>query len=280
MTGRVLLMAVSLTLAPVAAAAAPPTAPVAERCLYIPPALAGRVVFYLSFDGDTVQPEINALGGQFSAPAGDAAAPASPGARPAGVAGRGADVGGPGGKRGVSLSGLALPLHKPLTVSIWWLLRGPMRKDTGFDLVYLFGQGFIANFVRSGPWCGLKEPAFVTQVYNWPGVSNINGIYDGPGWAEAGVWHHAAVVVAKGSQVSVYWDGVRRSDFTLKGRTLGPQDLVKGIHFGPQGAGHPMRIDEVMVLDVALDAAAIRDYVAAVRHLAAAGVPVLAPAGR
>ncbi|MBE3070003.1 MAG: hypothetical protein IMZ66_07185, partial [Planctomycetes bacterium] len=97
MTGRAILLAMSLALAPVAAAPAPaPSAPDApptqaaaiDRCLYIPPALAERVVFYLSFDGDTVQPEINALGGQFSAPAsaGDAAAPGSPGARPAGVA--------------------------------------------------------------------------------------------------------------------------------------------------------------------------------------------------
>ena len=270
MTGRAVLLAIALATAAAAADPPPPRAPAVERCLYIPPALADRVVFYLSFDGGVDKPEINALGGRFGA--GDAA-PAP------GVAGRGADVSGPAGKRGVSLSGLALPLHKPLTVSLWWKVREPMRQDTGFDLVYLFGQGYIAHFVRSGPWCGLKEPTFVTQVYNWPGVSNINGIDDGPGRAEAGVWHHVAVVVAKGSQVSVYWDGVRRSDFTFKGRTLGPQDLAKAVHFGPQGAGHPMTLDELMILDVALDAPAVGRYIEAVRQLSAAGMPVLAPAG-
>jgi hypothetical protein len=240
----------------------------AARCLYIPPGWADRVVYYHSFDTAVDRPEINTLGAKVLV--GDAAgAP--------GLAGRGCRFEPDRkNKRGLGLTGLALPLHRPWTLSMWWRLEAPMKAESGFGLISMHGKGFMSNFVAGkGPWCALREPTFVAQVYNWPGVSNINDIYEGPAWVEPAVWRHAAMVVSKGSQVRILWDGAPKADLALKGRLLTPADAAGSIEIGPGGSALPITIDEVMVLDVALEAGAIRDYMTAVRHLAAAGVPVL-----
>jgi hypothetical protein len=241
-----------------------------DRCLYVPPSLAPRVVYYHSFDAAIDRPEINALGAQVSL-ADVTAAP--------GLAGRACRFAADRkGKGGLALRGLAMPLHHPWTLSMWWRLDEPMKAESGFHLASMAGKGFMSNFVAGkGPWCALNGPTFVAQVYNWPGISNINDIYEGPAWVEPGAWHHAALVVSKGSSVRVYWDAALKADLSLKGRLLAASDLAAYAEFGPRGQSHPMSVDEVMVLDVALEAEQLRDYMTAVRQLAAVNVPVLAP---
>ena len=240
-----------------------------DRCMYIPPGWADRVAYYHSFDTALDRPEINALGAKVAL--GEAALEA-------GLAGRGCRFNVERkNKRGLALAGLALPLNRPWTLSMWWRLEEPMKAESGFQLVSMHGKGFMSNFVAGkGPWCALKEPTFAAQVYNWPGISNVNDIYEGPAWVEPLQWHHVALVVSKGSSVRVFWDGALKADLSLRGRLLTPSDTIASAEFGPTGATLPMTIDEVMVLDVPLEAEAIRDYMVAVRNLAAAGVPALA----
>jgi hypothetical protein len=241
----------------------------AERCLYIPPGWADRVVYYHSFDTALDRPEINALGAKVAL--GDAALEA-------GLAGRGCRFAvDRRNKRGLALAGLALPLNRPWTLSMWWRLEEPMKAESGFQLLSMHGKGFMSNFVAGkGSWCALKEPTFVAQVYNWPGLSNVNDIYEGPAWVAPQVWHHTALVVSKGSSVRVFWDGALKADLSLRGRLLTSNDVIASAEFGPTGAALPMTIDEVLILDVPLEADALRDYMTAVRQLAAVNVPVLA----
>ena len=269
--GTQAIMAATTTVAAAATAkqdAATTSGLPAKRCLYIPPGWADRVVYYHSFDTALDRPEINALGAKVAL--GDAALEA-------GLAGRGCRFAvDRKNKRGLALAGLALPLNRPWTLSMWWRLEEPMKAESGFQLLSMHGKGFMSNFVAGkGPWCALKEPTFVAQVYNWPGLSNVNDIYEGPAWVEPQVWHHTALVVSKGSSVRVFWDGALKADLSLRGRLLTSNDVIASAEFGPPSPAHPMTIDEVMVLDVPLEADALRDYMTAVRNLAAVNAPVL-----
>ena len=192
---------------------------ITDRCLYIPPGLADRVLFYHPFGDSAEKPAINALGGICSS------GTAVPGE---GVAGKGVDFV-RDRNNGLSLTGISWPLHKPITVMLWWRVREGMNKESGYELVSLNGEGYISNFVRSGPWCALTEPTFVMQVWRWPGITNVNGIQYGNGWVEKDVWHHAAVVVSGGATVSVWWDGKLRSKVRLKGRAFRPADVISSI---------------------------------------------------
>jgi len=241
--------------APDASAPAADASVAAARCLYLPPEFAPHVVFYHTFDDGPDRPEINRLGAKVQAAA----------AAPAGLTGRGVDG-------SLRLGGLAIGLGRPITVSLWWRLNEPLKVDGGFGLLALNGRGWVSNFVRSGPWCGLKEPHFVTQVYNWPNVSNVNGVGDAARMRQ-GAWHHAALVVSAASRVQVWWDGALRSDFHVNGRLFGAGDVIQSMHLGQDGPSRPMTIDEVLVLDAALGADAVRDYASGVRQLAAVGFP-------
>jgi hypothetical protein len=239
----------------------------ARRFCYIPPGVEGRVRFYHAFEMGADKPEVNLLGAKLSADA--------KGWCDAGLTGRGyatgrLAAGKPAGKRGLTLDGLSIALNRPITVSLWWRLDEPMKADTCFHLIGLHGQqGYISNFVRGrGQWCALTRPTFVVQVYRFAGISNVNGIYFGHAWMEHAKWHHAAVTVSAGSQVSVYWDGRARSSFPVKGRLLSGRDLIRTIRLGASWLAHPMTIDEILILDRAMSAAEIADYVTAVRKLA------------
>jgi len=236
----------------------------AEACLYIPTLLENSVLFYESFESDT--PDSNKL---------DAAVSRGNGERGAGIAGHGLRTPHSGKKSGgFSLGNLRLPLSRPLTVSMWWRLEEPMLAESNFHLLGLRGQGWISNFVRGkGQWCGLSRPTCVVQVYNWPNVSNWNGLV-GKGTVEHGVWHHAAITVTAGSHVCVYWDGELRADYTIRGRLFGTEDAVASIDAGSNWLYHPMTIDDVLVLNRALSADEIADYIAAVRALAGREFPV------
>ena len=240
-----------------------------EKYLYIPPSLAGNVILYHSFSRGAGRAEIDRLGGRVAAAKGKLVA---------GLTGSGYR---PVGKAALGLHKLAWPLHKPITVGLWWRLEEPMKADSAFHLVSLRSTGYISNFVRGkGRWCALTEPTFVVQVYNFPGISNVNGIRFGSAWMKHGVWHHAAVTVSEGSKVCVYWDGRLRSRTVVKGRLFGPADVIRSIDLGPHWLAHPMTIDEVLVLDRALTAGEVGAYVTAVTKLAEAGFPFEARTAR
>jgi len=233
-----------------------------ERYLYLPPGIARSVVFYHSFSQAAEKPEIDRLGAKVArttgrvvpALTGDGFTPAK-------------------GGRAVSLGGLDLPLTRPITVGLWFRLDEPMKVDSGFHLISLRAEeGYISNFVRGkGTWCALTRPTFVMQMYRFGGITNVNGIHFGDAWLPEGPWHHAAVTISEGSRVRVYWDGRLRSDVTAKGRLFGAKDVVRGIELGPHWLGHPMTVDELLVLDRALSGGEVQSYVTAVTKLAEAG---------
>ena len=226
------------------------------------PALAGSVVFYHSFSVSPDRAEINRLNAPLAGAKDGKIAP--------GLTGNGyrsADR-----KASLGLRKLAWPLHKPITASLWWRLEKPMADETSFHLVSLRAGGYLSHFVRGkGQWCALKRPTFVIQMYNFAGISNVNGIGYGHAWTTAHQWHHAAVTVAAGSTVRVYWDGRLRSEFTPKGRLFGAADVVNAIDLGNNWLSCPMTIDEVLLLDRALSAREVSAYVTAVRKLAEVG---------
>jgi hypothetical protein len=253
------------TVATLALAAEPTTAP-ADPCgsyLYIPPAVAPSVVFYHSFSQGPDRPEINRLGARVSA---------GKVATAEGLTGRGYRPGKT--KTPIRLQKLAWPLNKPITASMWWRLDEPMKPDSGFHLLSLRANGYLSNFVRGrGQWCALTRPTFVFQAYNFPGISNVNGIRFGDAWMTENVWHHVAMTVSAGSRVCVYWDGRLRSEVNLKGRLLRPDDVIGDIDLGPHWLGHPMTVDEILLLTRALSAEEVKAYHTAVRMLAAARFP-------
>ena len=229
------------------------------KYLYVPPDLASSVVFYHSFSRGAEKPEVNRLKARLSLPGGGRIVAALTGKGYGRAAGKGG---------GVNLSGLSWPLTRPITVSLWFRLEEPMKPETAFHLISLYANGYISNFVRGkGQWCALKRPTFVAQLYRFPGISNVNGLI-GSGRLPHAKWHHAAVTVSEGSRVRVFWNARLRSEFTTKGRLFGPTDAIQTLSVGPTWLGHPMTIDEVLVLGRALAAADIQAYTTAVRRLA------------
>jgi hypothetical protein len=151
-----------------------------------------------------------------------------------------------------------------------------MAAETCFHLLTLRGgRGIVSNFVRGkGDWCGLAEPRFVFQVVYYEGIPDINGIWHGDAWVEPAIWHHAAMVFSNAAEVDVYWDGVRRSHYAIKGRPFRAAD-GGAVEIGPNWLFHPMTLDDLMVVDRALSANEIAAYVLAVQRLRQVGFPVL-----
>lgn len=242
-----------------------------ERYLYIPPSWGEHVVFYDSFSRETEKPEIplprgRVVNGQH-------------GDRVAGLTGSGFRP--TGGKAALTVQQMHWPLAKPITVSMWWRLDEPMQPETGFHLITLAANGYVSNFVRGkGPWCALQKPTFVIQSYNFPGISNVNGIGYGDAWVTEKVWHHVAITISEGSRVNVYWDGRPRSEFAVKGRLFGPNDAVRSIQWGSHWLAHTMTIDELIILDQALGAQQVAEYVTAVQKLAEVEFPFEEPTKR
>ncbi|MGD0094683.1 MAG: LamG-like jellyroll fold domain-containing protein, partial [Planctomycetota bacterium] len=239
-----------------------------EDFVYLPPGIAGRVVFYHSFEKGVQQPEINLLGAKVNA----VELPAAKG-----LTGNGYQTGsGPAGKKGAfRLQSAALSAHKPLTVMFWWRLDEPMKEETCFNIFALSGnKGYISNFVRGkGEWCGLKEPTYCFQVYSFAGMENWNDVWGGRVWVEPQVWHHTALVVSGAAEIRIYWDGSLRTLYAPKGRAFRAEDTDR-LELGASGNQPPMTLDEVLVLDRALSADEIQRYVVAVRSLAERGFPV------
>ena len=151
--------------------------------------------------------------------------------------------------------------------------------DGGFDLFHLGGgKGFVSHFTRGkGTWCALEKPAGILQIYNLPGIKNLNGIYDRDWLANvdlrAWTWHHTALVFRGASLVEVYTDGAKAWEVRTRGRSFRAEDGIKALAVGAR-YGAPVVIDEVIVLRRALTSEEIADYVAAVTQMREAGYPV------
>jgi hypothetical protein len=239
------------------------------RFLYLPPAWSDRVVFYHSFESAVDKPEVNLIQGQVR---GEKTEPV------AGLNGRGYKAPNSYEKRTpLQLSSPALCPHKPITAMLWFRLDAAMKPETSFQLLRLGGRGYIASFVRGkGDWCALKEPTYISQVYDFPGVTNHHNSWGGRVWFEPGEWHHVAITVAGASEVRIYWDGKLRENIVIKGRLFREGD-VTWAHLDPNWLYHPMSIDDVVVADRALTADEVGDYVTAARQLAARRFPAASP---
>lgn len=262
-----LLLATGAVLLAAPAAAPLPASP-ASACLSIPPWLEDRVVYYQPFEGDPMAPVINRI---------KAETLVTRGTLVPGLAGSGLQDAKPANSAGpIVLRSPVLTPHRPLTFSFWWRLDAPMAAETCFHLLTLRGApGMVSNFVRGkGEWCALTEPRFVFQVVYYEGIPDINGIWDGNAWVEAGVWHHVAMVCRNATEVEVYWDGVRRSHHAIKGRPFAARD-GGALEIGPNWLFHPMTLDEIIVVDRTLSADEIAAYVLAVQRLREVAFPVL-----
>jgi len=240
----------------------------ARECVYLPPAWADRVVFYHSFESGFDRPEINRLGAKL---------PPSGSTRPDGFAGKGCPLPlSPRHEAALEIRSPALSIHRPLTLMCWFRVDAPMAESTGFHLLSLRGDGpYLSHFVAGkGPWCALAEPTFVYQVVSFPGIPQYNNPWGGRAMIEPGVWHHVALTVANAAEVRVYRDGTLKETILPKGRLFRDGEIHTAA-FGSQG--HPMTLDEVLVLDRALTPDELADYVTASRSLRDRGFPTLTP---
>jgi hypothetical protein len=269
MPGGYGLLAISYWLLAGAGVSAGEEAAPGDAFLYLPPKIADRVVFYHSFEKGLKAPEINLIGAKVTLAENEPAQ---------GLAGSGYMAGsGKTAKKkgGYVLQSAALSVHKPITVMFWWRLDEPMQETTGFNVVALRGKGWISNFVAGkGPWCGLKEPTYCFQNYNFPGMENCNDVWGGRVWVEAGVWHHAALTVSGAADIRIYWDGQVRTRHAPKGR-LFKEGEIASAELGTSGNGPAMTLDEVLVLDRALTAEEIAAYVTAAQKLAEVRFPAI-----
>jgi len=223
----------------------------------VPPQWSAGLAYAHSFDSDTS--EANTAGWQIHNPLRVV---------DAGFRGRCGEPVKPTGQDALILSAKddSLTPQRPLAVLFWWSLPADLPQQGGFDLLYLHGRGFVSTFLRGGPWCGLADTAAVVQVYNLPGISNVNGIYDyAPRTSlglRAGEWHHCAVVIAAASLVSVYTDGRKVFETRTQGRTFTAEDGFRQLKIGG-----PVRLDEVLVLRQVPAAEEIGDYVTGLRQM-------------
>ncbi len=164
----------------------------------------------------------------------------------------------------LTLQGAVLSPHQPRTVSFWWALPKDLAIDGGFSLFGITGGGYIGAFCRGkGEWCALQRPAGVLQVQYFPGIQNVNGIYDFDLLSHldlhARQWHHTAEVFRQGSSVQLYTDGKRVTEVNYSGRTLTEKDQLTTLSLGTEG-GNGLLIDEIAILDRAIDGDLVADY--------------------
>ncbi len=233
----------------------------------VPPWLEGCVAYHNSFEGKIDAPDVNAAGILTDLAyrnGGDAAIkPLVPAER--GFVGRGLLI--QDWRAPLMLRGPALSPHRPLTLSFWWALPYDLALDGGYGLFSLNGKGMVSLFCRGkGEWCALQRPAGVFQVYYFQGIQNVNGIYDSDLLAHydlhAGVWHHTAVVFRRATTCQVYTDGKPVFEVTISGREFSVADELTNLSFGG-----PLLMDELLILDRAVDGDMIADYVRGTQRL-------------
>jgi hypothetical protein len=262
------MQALVLAWAMVAAAQAPVlTTPAYENLspyASVPPYFEDRVIYYNGFGQEDGKPEIDKVKAQQVWPIKTA---------PGGFLGKGLVI--TGQNQALHLQSEAFSAHGPVAFSWWWAMSRDLKIDDGFDLFLLQGRGIIAHFSRGkGEWCALQRPAGVVQVYYFPDIQSVNGIYDFDLMAHLdlriGVWHHGAMVITGGTLVEAYTDGEPVFSVRIKGRPLGPEDNLRDLIIG-SAYGYPMMVDEVMAFNRAISGDEIREYVKAMRQMKTAG---------
>jgi hypothetical protein len=241
----------------------------ANDCLYLPPTIADRVVFYHSFTKGLKTPDINLIDAKITLAENDLV----PGLAGSGyMAGSGTTA---KNKGSLVLRSPALSVHKPITVMFWWRLDEPMKEETGFNVLALRGKGWISTFVAGkGPWCALKEPTYVFQCYNFDNMENCNDVWGGRAWFEPHAWHHAAITVSGAADIRIYWDGRLHPQYAPKGRLFNEGE-IDSVELGHSGNGPAMTMDEIVVLDRALGNEEVLAYVTAVKALSQVTFPVV-----
>ena len=254
----ILFATLASTLTPTGTAAAneiaPPTPLAAGAAAAVtplgPPWFAGNLVYYNSFDRVDVEPEILA--------AGLSATEKGPAEAVAGAVRGGRHI------HALEIHGSAVSPCRPLTISFWWALPKDLAIEGGFSLFSWTGGGYIGAFCHGkGEWCALRKPAGVLQVYYFPGIQNVNAIYDMDLCAHldlhAGAWHHTAAVFRQALSVELYTDGKKVCEIPLSGRPLSEKDNLNTLTIGATG-GDGLLVDEVALLDRAVDGEMIADY--------------------
>ena len=230
-------------------------------CLTIPPSLEGRLIYYRSFSAEA--PEVDGLAGQTVA---------SPAIVPDGWAG---PCGRTAKETPLVLRSEQCSPHEPLTIAFWWSLSQECGENEGYSLLHLAGGNrFVSLFGRGGPWCALTDTAAVLQVYNLPGIQDVNGIYDRKIREhlalQAGVWHHTALTFAGANVVRLYTDGQPTYRITLTGRNFTADDGLQELAVGSR-YGAATLVDELAVWRRTLSAPEIADWHAAMVALRDAG---------
>lgn len=213
--------------------------------LAIPPFMEERMVYFNTFSHPDAAPEINAI---------DARTGAAGAVVADGYFGRGLLL---QGNQRFRIESPALSPHRPITVIAWWKLGAPLEeRNQGGGILALRsrGGGYISTFARGGPWCGLQDTHLVLQIYNFPGIQNINGVLEG-GFRQRYAttplrWHNTVLTVNTASRVSLHVDGQLKKRYSLSGRTLNADDEIHHLEFGSFGMG--LHLDEITVLDAAL----------------------------
>ncbi len=230
----------------------------------VPPYFENRLIYYNGFSRPDGKPEIDKTGAQQIGTIATA---------PGGFLGKGLVIA--GANQALHLQGDVFSPERPVAFSWWWALSQDLAIDAGVDWFLLQGRGIITHFSRGkGEWCALQKPAGVVQVYYFPDIQNVNGIYDFDLLAHLdlhkGLWHHGAMVITGGTLVEAYTDGDLVFSVRTKGRSFGAEDNLRDVIFG-SSYGYPMMVDEVMAFNRAITGDEIRAYITATRQMREAG---------
>ena len=244
----------------------------ADDCLFLPPSIADRVVFYEGFELPGHKPEINRISAKISG---------SSRLTSDGFAGHACRSNLPSlGEKSLAIHSARLAVDRPLTVMRWWRVDTAMEETSSFQLLALLGKGHISCFVRGkGEWCALKRPTMFVQVDHFPGITNVNWAVKDSAYFQPGDWHHIAITVADASEICFYLDGAPLVATHAKGRLFAAADIDTLQAFSDAGdyAEHPTSTDELLVLDRVLSAREIEQYCTATRRLAEMQYPPLLP---
>ena len=226
----------------------------------VPPWFETCVLYHNAFETGPDEPDVNAAEIET-----DLQSTQPPQTHERGLAGRCLDIRDPSAP--LVLRSPALSPHRPLTISFWWALPYDLTLEGGYSLFSIRGKGMIALFSRGkGEWCALQRPAGVFQVYYFQGIQNVNDIYDGDLLSHydlrAGVWHHAAIVCRRAATAQVYVDGRLVTQVTISGREWTAEDVLNDLTLGG-----PLLLDELLILDRAVDGGMIEDYYAGLSRL-------------
>lgn len=230
--------------------------------LGIPPAFETRVVYYNGFSRPDGSPEIDRI---------NAEPRCQIAVTPDGFLGPGAMIA--TNDHALHLISPAFSPHRPVSFFLWWALAGQHQPESCFGILHLQGRGIVSHFSRGkGEWCALQRPAGVFQVYYFPGIQNVNGIYDFDLAAHLDlspdVWHHTALVISGASLCELYTDGRLVFSVRIAGRNFEEADALYDLTFG---SPFPMKIDEAMVLNRALSADDVAYYYTATSQMRQAG---------